>query len=62
MSSTMLLIFDRIPIQASIGHQAQAAGFVHAFLVVTRREFALIGMENPWELVVIFALVELELR
>ena len=55
--------FERIPVQERIGHQAQAAGLVHDFLVIPRREFALIGKENPArELVTIFAFVELELH
>jgi hypothetical protein len=54
--------FERIPIQDRIGHQAEATGLVHDFLVIPRREFPLIGKENPaGELMAIFAFVELEL-
>jgi hypothetical protein len=38
---------ERIPVQDRIGHQAQAAGLVHDFPVIPRREFALVGKENP---------------
>ena len=55
--------FEGVPIQDGIGNQAQATGFVHDLLVIARRKFPLIGKENPaWQLVPIFALVELELN
>lgn len=36
--------FERIPVQDRMGHQAQAARLVQDFLVISRREFALIGL------------------
>ena len=38
---------ERIPIQDSIGNQTQAAGFIHNLFVITGRELALVGKENP---------------
>ena len=55
--------FQRIPVQNGIRHQAQAAGFIHNFLIIPRRKFALIGKENaPRQLMAIFPFVELELH
>ena len=54
---------DSVPVEDGIGNQAQATGLIHDFLVITRRELALIGKENPaWELVAVFALIELKLN
>jgi hypothetical protein len=50
--------FERVPIQDRVGHQAEAASLVHDLLVVSRREFSLVGKENPaGELMAIFAFV-----
>ncbi len=54
--------FDGIPVQDRIGDQAQAARFVHDFLVIASRKFTLISKENSaGQLMPIFTFVELEL-
>ena len=53
---------DGIPVEHSIGYEAEATGLVHDFLVVSGRGFSLICKESPaWQFVAVFSLVELQL-